>query len=149
MRIRVKSRILISIKSRAGSWSGSASKSQLKSSRLRFLLNKNAVSGGQAPRRKSQWRLVRYVQEKCTDEWNIRTERRAGTQTQYTMKMSMSRKNRIMKNRIMCRVSARKYALTIAFLLNYFFVAKVKTRLANTVCWLTTDLQTQNGENAV
>ncbi len=77
-------------KSRAGSLSGSASKSQLKSSRLRFLLNKMQWAEGRHP--DAVHKEDGYGQEKCTDEWNISTERRAGTQTQFTMKTSMGRK---------------------------------------------------------
>jgi hypothetical protein len=49
----------------------------------------------------------------------------------------------------MCWVWARENALIIVFLLNSFFVAKMKTRLVYTVYWLSSDLQTQSGENAL
>ena len=49
----------------------------------------------------------------------------------------------------MCWVWARENALIIVFLLNSFFVAKMKTRLVYTVYWLSIDLQTQIGENAL
>ncbi len=53
-----------------------------------------ALSGGQAPRCSSQWGWAWALgRMKCADEWKIRTERRVGTQTQFTMKMGMGRKN--------------------------------------------------------
>ncbi len=51
-----------------------------------------ALSGGQAPRRSSQMRMS-MGRKKCADERNIRTERRAGAQTKFTMKINIGRKN--------------------------------------------------------